>query len=113
MAEAGLVVELDFDRRLGATMERAGRRLSDWTAAHDPPLPEDLCFYRDGDDVPAFFSLTHEREYWLLSERRPHLRTWFEEPFDPASYFVLVGRPRFLPESARAVDAAELARLAE
>lgn len=106
--EAGLVLEIDFDARLGDVMKGTGRRLADWSSQHDPPLPEDLCLYRAGDAVPAFYSLTHERQYWVVSERKPALRYWYEEEFDPAAYLVLVGRPRFLSEAARPVDSVEL-----
>jgi len=58
----------------GETVRRAldaGPLLWDWTHASPAYLPEDLCLFRQGAELPAFFSVTHEGLSWVVSNRKP------------------------------------------
>lgn len=57
------VVALDTD--VCARVERTENRLRFWHQWHAPPLPSDLCAYREGADHPALVSMTHEGEGWF------------------------------------------------
>ena len=60
-----------FDPSLIKPMAKLGRRIEDWRHIHEPPLPEDLCLFRQGEEWPVLVSVTHERDAWILSEERP------------------------------------------
>jgi hypothetical protein len=82
----GVVYVIAFDLSLIAPMRECGPRLSDWRHwRHDgkPPLPEDPCLFRQGDDWPVLVSVTHERDAWVLSERRPPFCDEEPSDFDP------------------------------
>ena len=70
-ADKSAVFLVAFDSSLIKSMATLGRRIEDWRHIHEPPLPEDLCLFRQGDDWPVLASVTHEREAWILSEERP------------------------------------------
>lgn len=64
----GLVVTIAFSEQSIGPMAGAGRLLSDWRHQHSPPLPEDLCLYRQGDPLPVLMSVTHESMAWLITD---------------------------------------------
>jgi hypothetical protein len=67
----GVVYVIAFDDSLIRPMAAAGRLLFDWVHRHDPPLPEDICLFRQGADWPALVSVTHELDGWVFSEEAP------------------------------------------
>ncbi|HSG40192.1 MAG TPA: hypothetical protein VLE27_11185 [Thermoanaerobaculia bacterium] len=75
-----LVFVIDFDPGLIQPMAKLGPLLENWRHSNTPPLPEDLCLFRQGDEWPVLISVTHERDAWILSEDRPPFCTG--EPFD-------------------------------
>lgn len=42
--------------------------LSDWKQSNDPPLPEDVCLYREGEAWPVLVSVTHDGDAWLYDD---------------------------------------------
>lgn len=75
-----VVYRIAFTPSFILPMARLGNKLQDWQASHEPPLPEDPCLYREGDEWPVFVSVTHERDAWILSEERPPF--CLKEPFE-------------------------------
>ncbi len=65
----GLAVTVRFSEGLIDRMIAAGELFRDWTDRHSPPLPEDLCLYRSGEDKPTLLSVTHEEMIWLYTDR--------------------------------------------
>ncbi len=76
----GLVFLIAFDAALIKPMVEIGERLSNWRHNNNPPLPEDPCLFRQGDDWPVLISVTHERDAWILSDERPPF--CIAEPFE-------------------------------
>lgn len=97
--EGGVFV-IDFDATLIRPMVQAASRLADWTRWNDPPLPEDLCLYRQGDEWPAFFSVTHESDAWAIGDAGPPVERAVQEPLDPDSLLIPTGQEDFV-EGAR------------
>jgi hypothetical protein len=60
-----------FDSRVARRVVDAGPLLWDWTHANPASLPEDLCLFRQGAEMPAFFSVTHEGLSWVISGSIP------------------------------------------
>lgn len=66
----GLVWTATFDRTLMRRMVRAQGALSGWKVSANPPLPEDICLYRDGDRFPILVSVSREGDGWLFHRGR-------------------------------------------
>lgn len=71
---SNLILLARFDEAVLERMAAAGPYLSDWTARNTPPLPEDLCLFRQGSEWPVFFSSSHENLGWLISTKQPPFR---------------------------------------
>lgn len=63
--DASKVYVIRFDGSVAARMSETEDRLPSWNQWHDPPLPADLCLYRDGDPWPTLVSVTHQGEGWF------------------------------------------------
>jgi hypothetical protein len=68
---AGEVYVIAFDAAVQRRMIDASNILRGWTQASQPPLPEDICLYREGDKWPVLVSVTHAGDAWLLHQE-PH-----------------------------------------
>lgn len=68
-----LAATVDFSADLLVAMVAAEPSLYGWLANHRPPLPEDLCLWHHGDELPTLVSVSHEREAWILSDREVDL----------------------------------------
>lgn len=64
----GLVYVIVFDEDLGKRMASVEDLICNWTQSHDPPLPEDLCLFRQAAKLPVVVSVTHEGEAWVLTD---------------------------------------------
>ena len=84
----GLVFLIAFDSGLVKPMAEAGKCLVNWRHNNNPPLPEDPCLFREGDDWPVLVSVTHERDAWVLSEDRPPFCTGEPFGFKPENLLV-------------------------
>ena len=60
-----------FDSGVARRVLDTGPLLWDWTHANPASLPEDLCLFRQGAELPAFFSVTHEGVSWAVSSSSP------------------------------------------
>lgn len=60
-----------FESDVARRVLEAGPLLWDWTHANPASLPEDLCLFRQGAELPAFFSVTHEGMSWAVSSSAP------------------------------------------
>ncbi|HEX6900066.1 MAG TPA: hypothetical protein VF789_10150 [Thermoanaerobaculia bacterium] len=67
----GVVFLVAFDPTLISSMAQVGTLLSNWRHNNNPPLPEDPCLFRQGDEWPVLVTVTHERDAWILSDERP------------------------------------------
>ena len=65
------VTVVRFDSETIRRVLNAGPLLWDWTHAGPAYLPEDLCLFREGAELPAFFSVTHEGMSWAVSSSAP------------------------------------------
>lgn len=78
--DKAIVYLIAFEPCLIKPMAALGRKVEDWRHTHQPPLPEDPCLFRQGDEWPVLVSVTHERDAWILSEARPPF--CLKKPFD-------------------------------
>ena len=69
----GFVFVTRFDEALRRKIVTEEDNLWNWSHNRTPPLPEDLCAFREGEGYPSFVSVTHERKAWLLSESKTKL----------------------------------------
>ena len=91
-----LVYIIDFDATLIRPMAELGPLLSDWRHSHEPPMPEDPCLFRHGDDWPVFVSVTHEGDAWALSRGRPPFGKGKAFEFKPENLMVPPAAQGFL-----------------
>jgi hypothetical protein len=68
IGHSGKVYLIAFNEDVKQRMIEAENRWGAWTGNHTPPLPEDLCLFRDGDAVPLFVSVTHDEEAWIFDD---------------------------------------------
>jgi hypothetical protein len=64
----GKVYVISFDSIVQRRMIETQEYLSGWKQANTPPLPEDICLYREGDAWPTLVSVTLDGDAWLLNE---------------------------------------------
>lgn len=64
----GRVFVIDFDNHVRRTMVETENRLGGWNQWHAPPLPEDICAYREGDPYPCLVSVTHDDDAWIVHD---------------------------------------------
>lgn len=62
----GKVHVVRFDASVQQSMVETQKYLNGWKQSNDPPLPEDICLYRDGDTYPVLVSVTHDGDAWLF-----------------------------------------------
>lgn len=65
----GEVYVVAFDVTVQRRMVQASNEFSGWTQWSTPPLPEDICLYRDGEDSPVLVSVTHDGDSWLFDNQ--------------------------------------------
>jgi hypothetical protein len=67
----GKIYVIRFDGGVADMMINVEPSISGWTHNHAPPLPEDICLFRDGDATPNFISCTHEKDMWIIAPVKP------------------------------------------
>jgi hypothetical protein len=92
----GIVFVIEFDAALIEPMVQAAGRFADWGYWNDPPLPEDLCLYRHGDEWPAVYSTTHESDIYAIGETGPPIQRTVARPLDADFLGVPTGHEDFL-----------------
>ncbi len=60
-----------FDERLAVKMMKLQNSLFKWLHHGPKSLPEDICFFKMGAELPALISVTHERDAWILAHTPP------------------------------------------
>jgi len=61
---------INFSEEIQYKMIRLENRLFQWIDNNKPPLPEDLCLFKQGGLYPNLISVTHEKDAWLVSEKK-------------------------------------------
>ncbi|HXB58338.1 MAG TPA: hypothetical protein VNU95_02180 [Candidatus Acidoferrales bacterium] len=72
-------------------------KLENWTHWRKPPLPEDICLFQSGGELPVFMSVTHEKDAWLISETRPRLKGLSADFSSAKDSFIFNGKYFCLP----------------
>jgi hypothetical protein len=62
----GKVHIISFNTSVQQKMMGTQKYLRGWKQSNDPPLPEDICLYRNGDRFPVLVSVTHDDDAWLF-----------------------------------------------
>jgi hypothetical protein len=95
----GKVYVVKFDADVEQRISKEMNHLSGWTQRSNPPLPEDLCLYREGESWPVLVSVTNDGDAWLYDEDpdAPFLRT----PTIPLPSDLIPPPPSFIVESHR------------
>lgn len=65
------VFVLEFNKKTVDTLITTEARLDRWRHSHTPPLPEDLCIFKSGDDHPMLITVAHEGFGWFIGDLRP------------------------------------------
>lgn len=68
IGHSGKVYLVEFNAEMKDRMVRIENSFGGWTDRHKPPLPEDICLFRLGDELPALVSVTHDSDAWLLDD---------------------------------------------
>ncbi|MGI0016000.1 MAG: hypothetical protein ACREBU_21475, partial [Nitrososphaera sp.] len=66
----GWVYVVRFDEAMKQRIVDTENELFEWTHYKPRPLPEDICLFRSGSRYPALVSVTHERDAWIISDRK-------------------------------------------
>lgn len=64
------VFVIEFSELVQQSITEKDDQLFSWTHHNRPPLPEDLCLFRQGGAFPNLISVTHEDEAWLISDKK-------------------------------------------
>jgi hypothetical protein len=62
----GKVWIISFNEDVRDRLISAENTIRGWRHNAPTPLPEDICLYRTGDDLPTFVSVTHDGEAWVF-----------------------------------------------
>lgn len=79
-----------FDRELAAKMASVQDSLFEWLNAASKALPEDICVFNSKAELPAFISITHDRDAWAISEHCPPGFT--ASTYAPEDLYIWAGR---------------------
>jgi hypothetical protein len=67
------LLKLTLSTEILNTIVRLGPYLNCWTSRSEPPLPEDICLYREGARFPAVVTVAHEDRSWLITNKNVDL----------------------------------------
>jgi hypothetical protein len=70
----GLVYIIALDSKAEEMLCNLESSLRNWHHNNTPPMPEDLCIFREGSGYPIFGSCTHEQDAWFLHPTRPGVK---------------------------------------
>jgi hypothetical protein len=62
-----------------------------WIHNNVPPLPEDICLFREGAPFPVFVSCTHEGDFWLVTDKPPKFPGVSRSSFKVEDLYVFSG----------------------
>lgn len=81
IGHTGRVYIAQFDEELAQAMIAVEDDLFEWLNPSPKKLVEDICLFRRGAEYPAFFSVTHERDAYILSSEAIHVRGFEESEY--------------------------------
>jgi hypothetical protein len=61
--------------------------LTKWKRGENPPLPEDICLFKESDSNPILVTCTHEPYTWLITDKRPDLQGFRKIKMSPEALF--------------------------
>ena len=61
----------ELDQALKTTIAQIENKLSNWSLSAARQLPEDICLFENGANLPFFFCITHENDAWSIGESPP------------------------------------------
>jgi hypothetical protein len=64
----GRVYVIRFDEKVRKRIVETEKELFGWR--NNRSLPEDICVFRGGSKLPVLVSVTHERDAWVLSNKK-------------------------------------------
>lgn len=92
-----LVYVVAFEQSLAKKMSERGPLLFDWVHWPESRLPEDLCLYRKDSPWPFMYSVTHDRDGYLLCDETSFgLERCIELSPEVIEEFIPSGEPDFL-----------------
>jgi hypothetical protein len=96
----GRVYIVRFNELVKQRMVETENELFKWS--NNDRLPEDICVFRSGSKFPVLFSVTHEKEASVLSDKKS-IPPGFKESDLPAKYWYIWDGPYFcrLPDKRR------------
>ena len=83
----GLVYVLAFNEEVKELVLRVQSSLAKWEDGEDPPLPEDICLFKESASHPVLVSRTHDLVAWLISDTEPNLQGFKKSTIPPAKLF--------------------------
>ena len=69
IGQPGRVYVIELTEEVKSAIIGTENILGNWLHNSAKSLPEDICFFRDGDESPALVSCTHEKSAYLLTEK--------------------------------------------
>ena len=70
----GFLYVLAFNEEVMELALRTQPSLAKWQDGEDPPLPEDICLFKESASHPVLVSRTHDLNVWLISDTEPNLQ---------------------------------------
>ena len=83
----GFVYAVNFNAEVKELILRTQPSLAEWQHHSTPPLPEDICLFREGDDHPVVVTRTHDLDAWLISQTKPELQGFKKSNISPDKLF--------------------------
>lgn len=83
----GFVYVVKFDEEVREVVLRTQPSLAKWRHNENPPLPEDICLFREADSHPILITRTHDLDAWLISDKEPELQGFRKSNLQPEKLF--------------------------
>lgn len=87
LGHPGFVYVVKFNAEVKELILRIQPSLAKWQHHENPPLPEDICLFREGDAHPALVTRTHDLDAWLISHTKPELQGFTKSNIAPEKLF--------------------------
>ena len=87
MGHPGFIYVVKFNEKVKDLILRIQPSLAKWQRNETPPLPEDICLFREGDSHPVLITCTHELYAWLITNKKPTLQGFRKSNIPPDKLF--------------------------
>ena len=87
LVQPGFVFVLTFNEEVKELILRTQPSLSKWQHGEDPPLPEDICLFRETASHPILVTRTHDLDAWVISDKDPKLQGFRKIDIPPNKFF--------------------------